>query len=90
MDDGPDTRKGHDSQANPAEDSHVDYSPDYIQNQGCKVNVIGDLSLIHSFIGFGLFFVLGVHADGYRAVVEQLDLHVSAEFSCAYRFAYCL
>ena len=52
MDDGPDARKRHDSKANPAEDSHIDYSPDDVENQGRKVNVIVDLSLVHNLCWF--------------------------------------
>ena len=71
MDDGPDARKGHDSQANPAQDTHVDYSPDDVQNQGCKVNVIVNLSLVHSSIGFGLISI-----DRYFRQVGDIDLDI--------------
>ena len=71
MDDGPDARKRHDSQANPAEDSHTHNSPDDVQNQGCKVNVIGNLSLVHSFIGFGLISI-----DRYFRQIGDIDLDI--------------
>ena len=32
-----------------------------------------------------LLLVLGVHTDGYRAVVEEFYLHVCPKFACAYR-----
>ncbi len=34
-----------------------------------------------------LLFVLGVDADGYRAVIDQRDLHIRAELSRADGFA---
>ena len=37
-----------------------------------------------------LFFIVGVHADGYRPIVYQLYLHIGTKFARTHRTAYSL
>ena len=52
-----------------------------------RITPASSIYLRYFFISL-LFFVFRVHTDGNRTIVKQFYLHISAEFTRGYRFAY--